>query len=104
MLQGLFALKLPCEFGVSFSLCAGRQQWHDVRMLQYRCQLDLSSEPIDVDLGGEIGRKNFEHDLPLEIDPRERDRRVTFPRRVFVMLDRVQTLPLFLPNPRMMNG
>ena len=56
------------------ALGAGGQQWHNVRMLQSRCQLNLSPEPIGVDPGGEIGRKNFDHDLALEIDlVREKD-------------------------------
>ena len=43
------------------------QQRHDVRMLKTRSKLNLAAKPIDIDARGEVGGKNLDDNLPVEL-------------------------------------
>ena len=45
---------------------AGREERHDVRMLELRGELDLAPEPVDVHPRGEIGRQHLDDDRPRQ--------------------------------------
>jgi len=45
---------------------AGREELHDMRVLQRRRQLDLAPEPLDVHAGGEVGREHLDDDPAAE--------------------------------------
>ncbi len=48
------------------ALLAGREQRHDVRVLQLRGDLDLAAEPVAIDAGGELGRQHLDDDVAAE--------------------------------------
>src|SRR5688572_25029504 len=45
---------------------AGRQQQHDVGVLKLRGKLDLASESLDIDPGGELRKEHLHYDLTAE--------------------------------------
>jgi len=47
---------------------AGKEERHDVRMLQSRGQLDLAAEATDVESGTQLRRQNFDDDIAAERD------------------------------------
>ena len=55
-------------------MLARRVQRHDVRVLELRGDLDLPAESLAIHAGRELGRKNFDDDVPAErtIDRRRR--------------------------------
>ena len=45
---------------------AGREQGHDVRMLQLGRELDLAAEPVDADARRQLGQQHLDHDVPAQ--------------------------------------
>src|SRR5688572_13441224 len=70
------------------SACTGGEEWYDVRMLKPRRELNFPAETIDVELRGQVGRKDLDHDLPVELEL-SRDEHAGHPRAAKLPVDTV---------------
>src|SRR5687768_2071978 len=77
------------------SACTGGEERYDMWMLKPGRELNLPAETIDVELRGQIGRKDLDHDLPVELDL-SRDEHAGHPRAAKLPVDTVGSAEYFL--------